>query len=725
MATVTVGTSPFGVAFNPNTDKIYVSNFLGNTVSVINSATDTVIGSPIAVGTHPWGVGVNPTTNKIYVSSLGGNNVSVINGATDTVVGSPIAVGAGPYGVGVNPTTNKIYVANNGGNTVSVINGVTDTVIASPAVGTGPYGIGVNPTTNKIYVSNDNGSSVSVINGATGTVIGSPIAVGAGPSAVGVNPATAKIYAANRSDNTVTILYDPSVPKTTGLSPDHKAAGDSGFTITVNGTGFIKSSVVRWKGADRTTTYHSSSRLTASIPASDIKTVGTARVTVFTPGAGESNSRTFTISKAIPPTAWYLAEGTTAWGFSTQISIENPNTSRLSARVTYMPSGASPVTETVSLPAGSQTTLTNDHLLSVMKGPRDFSTRVTCTDATRSIAVDRTMTWTGTGAPSPEGHSSVGVTSPAKTWYLPEGSSKWGFECWLLIQNPNSTTAHCTVTYMIEGAGPKTVTHDVPANSRASFNMVEEPGVGQADASIKVVSSVPVIPERAMYRNNRREGHDSIGTTTPATDYYLAEGTSNWGFTTYVLVQNPNASPAIVTLTYMASDGPHPQPAFRMDPNSRKTVRVNEILPGKDFSTRVHADKPIIAERAMYWGAGTPLGEACHDSIGMPMAHRVFYLPDGQTSGGYETWTLVQNPNSTPVSVKVDYLTPSGTGNKTLTRSIPANSRQTFNMADKVPSGRASIEVTCLTSGKRIMVERAMYWNNRGAGTDTIGGYSD
>jgi hypothetical protein len=77
------------------------------------------------------------------------------------------------------------------------------------------------------------------------------------------------------------------------------------------------------------------------------------------------------------------------------------------------------------------------------------------------------------------------------------------------------------------------------------------------------------------------------------------------------------------------------------------------------------------------------------------------------------------------VSVKVDYLTPSGTGNKTLTRSIPANSRQTFNMADKVPSGRASIEVTCLTSGKRIMVERAMYWNNRGAGTDTIGGYSD
>ncbi|HEY5531917.1 MAG TPA: hypothetical protein VIK22_07955 [Candidatus Anoxymicrobiaceae bacterium] len=48
-----------------------------------------------------------------------------------------------------------------------------------------------------------------------------------------------------------------------------------------------------------------------------------------------------------------------------------------------------------------------------------------------------------------------------------------------------------------------------------------------------------------------------------------------------------------------------------------------------------------------------------------------------------------------------------------------------MNMADKIPNGRAAVLVRCKTSGKSIMVERAMYWNNRGAGTDTIGGYSD
>jgi len=46
-----------------------------------------------------------------------------------------------------------------------------------------------------------------------------------------------------------------------------------------------------------------------------------------------------------------------------------------------------------------------------------------------------------------------------------------------------------------------------------------------------------------------------------------------------------------------------------------------------------------------------------------------------------------------------------------------------FNMADKVKSGRASILVFTMDAEKPILVERSMYMDNRGAGTDTIGGY--
>ncbi|MCJ7653105.1 MAG: hypothetical protein MUO75_05335, partial [Actinobacteria bacterium] len=65
-------------------------------------------------------------------------------------------------------------------------------------------------------------------------------------------------------------------------------------------------------------------------------------------------------------------------------------------------------------------------------------------------------------------------------------------------------------------------------------------------------------------------------------------------------------------------------------------------------------------------------------------------------------------------------------GNVVKTETIPASSRRTFGMIEHSGiNGRAAIVVACTTSGKKIMVERAMYWNNRGAGTDTIGGYSD
>ncbi|PKQ27530.1 MAG: hypothetical protein CVT63_07525 [Candidatus Anoxymicrobium japonicum] len=109
----------------------------------------------------------------------------------------------------------------------------------------------------------------------------------------------------------------------------------------------------------------------------------------------------------------------------------------------------------------------------------------------------------------------------------------------------------------------------------------------------------------------------------------------------------------------------------------------------------------------------------------MASPHTTFYLPDGETSNGRETWTLVQNPNNVKVTVEITCMTPTGEGNVTFHDEVPANSRKTYNMSERIPSGRAAIKVTSETYGKKIMVERAIYWNNRGAGMDTIGGFSE
>src|SRR5437016_4184159 len=75
------------------------------------------------------------------------------------------------------------------------------------------------------------------------------------------------------------------------LVPAAAAPGGPGFTLTVNGTGFVSGSVVNWNASPRPTTFISGSQLTASIATADIATAGTASVTVVnpTPGGGTSN----------------------------------------------------------------------------------------------------------------------------------------------------------------------------------------------------------------------------------------------------------------------------------------------------------------------------------------------------------------------------------------------------------------------------------------------------
>ena len=87
------------------------------------------------------------------------------------------------------------------------------------------------------------------------------------------------------------------VPTITGLNPTLATAGGSAFTLTVNGTNFMGSSVVRWKGSDRTTTYVNSTKLTAAILAADIAATGSASITVFNPapGGGLSNAVSFLV----------------------------------------------------------------------------------------------------------------------------------------------------------------------------------------------------------------------------------------------------------------------------------------------------------------------------------------------------------------------------------------------------------------------------------------------
>jgi glucose/arabinose dehydrogenase len=87
-------------------------------------------------------------------------------------------------------------------------------------------------------------------------------------------------------------------PTITNLSPDTVIAGDPGFTLDVFGTGFVNGSTVQWNGADRATTFVSSTHLTATITAGDIAAAGIVSIDVFNPlpGGGTSGAQSFYVN---------------------------------------------------------------------------------------------------------------------------------------------------------------------------------------------------------------------------------------------------------------------------------------------------------------------------------------------------------------------------------------------------------------------------------------------
>jgi len=83
----------------------------------------------------------------------------------------------------------------------------------------------------------------------------------------------------------------------TNLSPPWSGLNDvQSVTLTVQGAGFTPTSVVRWNGANRATTYVSPFLVTAVLPSTDVDALGNFNVTVYDPNRSlESSPMTFTV----------------------------------------------------------------------------------------------------------------------------------------------------------------------------------------------------------------------------------------------------------------------------------------------------------------------------------------------------------------------------------------------------------------------------------------------
>ena len=203
----------------------------------------------------------------------------------------------------------------------------------------------------------------------------------------------------------------------------------------------------------------------------------------------------------------------------------------------------------------------------------------------------------------------------------------------------------------------------------------------------------------------------------PSKTWYLAEGYTGENefvgdFETWILVQNPNPSPANLTLTLMQPDGETVDREFTALPNSRLTISVDGILPAAECSARIQSDQDIVVERAMYFNGR----KAGHATIGVTNPSQNWYLAEGYTGGNFDEWILIQNPGDTDAATTL-YLRPQGGSQETRKYNIPAHSRQTVHVDEILEDAQVSAQVS---ASAPVVVERAQYLNDYFGGTCTI-----
>jgi hypothetical protein len=255
------------------------------------------------------------------------------------------------------------------------------------------------------------GTAHSCTGSATGlggvTVSGTWIFNPASETAVGSYPVTGTFtstnadYTGGTATGTLkidTVAVSSTTPVISNLTPIHIAAGSPAFTLTVSGTNFASTTVIEWAGTPLTTTY-TAGTLSATVPAADVATTGTAAIKVVDPTLGTSLPFQFAIDT--PSTSTGAITVTTS---STPVTVTAGQAASVTVALTNTGSSAEITAQCVNLPAyatcsysSSTQTVTISTTASTPKGTYYVTVIFTSTSQTATLAHTRTFfaAWSG------------------------------------------------------------------------------------------------------------------------------------------------------------------------------------------------------------------------------------------------------------------------------------------------------------------------------------------
>jgi len=116
-----------------------------------------------------------------------------------------------------------------------------------------------------------------------------------------------------------------TAPILTSISPASAVAGSGPITLTATGSNFTTTSMVQVNGANRSTSFVSSTQLTATLTAGDLANAGSLSITVTTASSGTSAPLTFTVNNPVPSLASISPSTAAAGGAAFTLTVSGSN----------------------------------------------------------------------------------------------------------------------------------------------------------------------------------------------------------------------------------------------------------------------------------------------------------------------------------------------------------------------------------------------------------------
>jgi 6-phosphogluconolactonase len=230
-----VGSNPVALAPHTSGDFLYIADFSGNDVTLldINKSSgnlsvpvSTSIVSPVnpanifSTDKGPVSLAMSPVSPFLYAVNQTASNVTAFtvdpgSGSLGIVQGSPFPIQpvSHPAAVAIAPSGNFLFVANGTEGTIAVFsigaNGALAQAGLPTSVGAGalPASIAVEHSGRFLYVTDSAHNAVAGFaiqgNGALTPISGSPFAAGVTPLGLGIDPQGALLFVANSGSNTV------------------------------------------------------------------------------------------------------------------------------------------------------------------------------------------------------------------------------------------------------------------------------------------------------------------------------------------------------------------------------------------------------------------------------------------------------------------------------------------------------------------------------------------